>query len=306
MHIYSLEEAQLDRQSIVTIGVFDGVHRGHQYLLHELVVEARDTDRASVVLTFFPHPDVVLKGLEGRFYLTTPEKRAELILNFGVDVVITHPFNEDIRHIRAANFVDRLREYLNLSAIWATSDFAMGYRREGTIAFLTEQGRQKDFTVRTVQLVTSDNNGDRISSATIRKSLVEGQLDRANDFLGRMYQVSGEVVHGEKRGRKIGFPTANVAVWDQQLLPRFGVYACYATLGDEQFKAVTNIGQRPTFAGEAVTVEAHLLDFDRDIYGEILTLDFVANLRDEMKFSGIEALVAQIQNDVEQGRKILS
>lgn len=306
MHIHSLEEAHLDRQSIVTIGVFDGVHRGHQYLLKELVTEAQNTGRASIVLTFFPHPDVVLKGVEGRYYLTTPEKRAELILDMGVDIVITHPFNEDIRHIRAADFVNRLRDYLNLSAIWATSDFAMGYKREGNIAFLTDQGQQKGFTVKTVQLVTSDNNGDRISSATIRQSLIDGKLDRANDFLGRRFQVSGEVVHGEKRGRKIGFPTANVAVWDKQLLPRFGVYACYATLGDEQFKAVTNIGQRPTFAGEDVTVESHLLDFDRDIYGEILTLDFVANLRDEMKFDGIDTLVTQIQNDVEQGRKLLS
>jgi riboflavin kinase/FMN adenylyltransferase len=306
MHIHSLEEARLDRPSIVTIGVFDGVHRGHQYLLQELVTEANESGRASIVLTFFPHPDVVLKGVEGRYYLTTPEKRAELILDMGVDIVITHPFNEDIRHIRAADFVDRLIEYLNLSAIWATSDFAMGYKREGNVAFLTDQGRQKDFTVKTVQLVTSNNNGDRISSATIRKSLIEGQLERANDFLGRRFQVSGEVVHGEKRGRQIGFPTANVAVWDKQLLPRFGVYACYATLGDQRYKAVTNIGKRPTFAGDDVTVEAHLLDFDQDIYGEILTLEFVANLRDEMKFSGIEALVSQIRSDVKHGRKLLS
>lgn len=305
MHIRNLSSADLKQPSIITVGVFDGVHRGHQSLVKQLVAEAHATDRAAVVLTFFPHPDVVLRNIEGRYYLTTPDQRANLLLDLGVDLVVTHAFDETVRHMRAADFADQLIAHLNMSSLWATQNFAMGYKREGNIDFLRAQGAAKGFTVKTVELVYADENGDKISSSSVRDALLAGELERANTYLGRPYCMAGEVVHGEKRGRQIGFPTANLAVWEQQLIPQHGVYACYATLGNERFKAVTNIGRRPTFEGDDVTVEAHLLDFDRDIYGQTLNLDFVAHLRDEMKFNGIENLVAQIGRDVEEGRRLL-
>lgn len=304
-HIHDLIEARLDRPSLVTIGMFDGVHRGHQYLIRELVKKARAAQYATVVLSFFPHPDVVIRHITEPYYLTSPETRARLLGELGVDVVVTHPFNDEIRQIRAADFVDRLCKYLNLAALWATKDFALGYKREGHIDFLREQGRQKGFTVETLDLLTDENTHETIASAAIRAALAEGDVDKAQHHLGRYYQVSGEVVHGQQRGRTIGIPTANIDYWDQQILPQIGVYACWAHLGDETFMAVTNIGKRPTFDGRSVTVEGHILDFDRDIYGQTLTLDFVQHLRGEVKFSGIDTLVAQIQQDVAQGREIL-
>jgi riboflavin kinase/FMN adenylyltransferase len=192
-----------------------------------------------------------------------------------------------------------------MSAIWATPDFALGYKREGNVPYLTEQGRTKGFEVHTIDWLLTNPSGSRVSSATIRAALAEGDVARASADLGRYYRVDGEVVHGEKRGRKIGFPTANVDIWQEQIIPHNGVYACWAQLGEETFQAVANVGSRPTFNGHSVTVEAHLLNFDRDIYGERLALEFVARLRGEVKFGGIDALVAQIRHDVEQGRILL-
>lgn len=304
LHVQNLADAHVDRPSVVTVGMFDGVHRGHQWLIRQLVEKAHANDQVAVVLTFFPHPDVVLRDIRGRYYLTRPEERAELLGLLGVDVVITHPFNADVRQIRAATFVDQLLAHVKLAEFWATPDFAMGFKREGTIEFLRQQAQQKGFHVHTIELL-SDDHGDILRSVLIRESLIAGDVRRATELLGRPYRVIGEVVHGEKRGRKIGFPTANVAVWEGKLLPANGVYACWATLGDERFMAVTNIGQRPTFDGEGITVEAHLLSFDRDIYGQILELEFVDRLRGEMKFNGIEALIAQIGQDVATGRDVL-
>ncbi len=308
MHIYNLSDAALEQPSIVTIGVFDGVHRGHQHLLAPLVAEAHATGRLAVVLTLFPHPDVVLRGLTGRHYLTTSEQKARLLGELGVDVVITHPFDDTVRHIRAADFVDQLLEHLKMTSLWLTSDFAMGYKREGNFAYLSAQGAQKGFEVRQIDLLSTstDDGTSVISSSKIREALRAGNVEQAADWLGRPYRVEGIVVHGDHRGRELGFPTANMDVWSEQVLPANGIYACWALLGNERFMAVTSLGIRPQFGGDTVFVEPYLLDFNRDIYGQKLSLDFVKWLRDEAKFSSIDALVEQIRLDVEQGRTILS
>ena len=308
IHIYKLSEAALEQPSIVTIGVFDGVHRGHQHLLAPLVAEAHATGRLAVVLTLFPHPDVVLRGLTGRHYLTTSEQKARLLGELGVDVVVTHPFDDTVRHIRAADFVDQLVEHLKMTSLWLTSDFAMGYKREGNFAYLTAQGAQKGFEVRQIDLLSTstDDGTSVISSSKIREALRAGNVEQAADWLGRPYRVEGIVVHGDHRGRELGFPTANMDVWSEQVLPANGIYACWALLGNERFMAVTSLGIRPQFGGDTVFVEPYLLDFNREIYGQKLSLDFVRWLRDEAKFSSIDALVEQIRLDVEQGRAILS
>lgn len=308
IHIYNLSDAALEQPSIVTIGVFDGVHRGHQHLLAPLVAEAHATGRLAVVLTLFPHPDVVLRGLTGRHYLTTSEQKARLLGELGVDVVITHPFDDTVRHIRAADFVDQLLEHLKMTSLWLTSDFAMGYKREGNFAYLSAQGAQKGFEVRQIDLLSTstDDGTSVISSSKIREALRAGNVEQAADWLGRPYRVEGIVVHGDHRGRELGFPTANMDVWSEQVLPANGIYACWALLGNERFMAVTSLGIRPQFGGDTVFVEPYLLDFNRDIYGQKLSLDFVKWLRDEAKFSSIDALVEQIRLDVEQGRTILS
>jgi riboflavin kinase/FMN adenylyltransferase len=303
-HVNKLADVHLQQPSLVTIGVFDGVHRGHQHLIRQLVKEAQERGHAAVALTFFPHPDVVLRGLSGRYYLTTPDQRAALLGDLGIDYVITLPFDEQIRHIRAADFVDQMIAHLRLQSLWVGSDFALGFQREGNVSFLREQGAQKGFSVEVIDLIMEENAA--ISSSTIRTTLQSGDVQEAREMLGRSYSVSGEVIHGEGRGRKIGIPTANIGVWSELVVPANGVYAGWALLGDERFMAMTNVGVRPTFDGQTVTVEPHLLDFDRDIYGEILTFTFEARLRDEMRFSGIDALVAQIRDDIEAGREYLS
>ncbi len=303
IHVYDLSTAQPERASIVTIGVFDGVHRGHQHLVGQLVRQAHSTNRLAVVLTLFPHPDLVLRGKTGRYYLTSPEQKAKLLGDLGVDIVVTHPFDDRVRQMRAADFVDQLIAHLNMNSLWVTADFALGYQREGNFAFLQAQGEAKHFEVRPIGLL--QNSGEVISSSAIRDALNNGDVTQAAHWLGRFYAVSGLVVHGDHRGRTIGFPTANVETWDEQVVPANGVYACFVTLDSQRYNAVTNIGQRPTFNGTGTRVEAHLLDFDRDIYGQELSVEFVARLRGEQRFSGIEALVAQIRVDSEQGRAIL-
>lgn len=305
-HFRHIHDVTLTQPSIVTVGVFDGVHQGHQTLLGHLAKQAHDVGKLAVVLSFFPHPDVVLHGMEGRYYLTTPERRAQLLGELGIDVVVTHPFNEETRQMRAAVFVDNLLEYLNMTTLWATPDFALGYQREGNIEFLMLQGKTKGFRVETIDLVTDPEAKETVRSARIRAALATGDARTAMALLGRPYMVEGEVVKGDQRGRTIGFPTANVAVWEQQLLPMNGVYACRVQLGDEVFDAVTNVGQRPTFDGKTVTVETHLLNFDRDIYGEHLQVEFIERLRGEIKFSGIDALVEQIRQDIVAGRHVLA
>lgn len=303
-HIYNLADAHLQQPSIVTIGVFDGVHKGHQHLIRKLVEEARATSRLSVVLTFFPHPDIVLRGQKGRYYLTTAEQKAEQLMKLGVDYVITHPFNEEVRQIRALDFVNLLVDCLRLQALWVGSDFAMGYKREGNVPFLRQQGAEKGFVVHEIDRIEAE--GGDISSTTIRQAIQEGRVDEAKALLGRPYTVVGEVVHGEGRGRQIGFPTANMDVWNEQVLPSNGIYACWARLGDEVFMAATNLGVRPQFGGDNITVEPYLLDFDRDIYGQQLELSFEKRLRPEGKFNSLQELIEQIGRDVEATRDYLS
>jgi riboflavin kinase/FMN adenylyltransferase len=301
--VETLEQAALDRPSVVTVGVFDGVHRGHQTLIEQVVRAAHQQGAAAVVISFFPHPDVVLQGITGRYYLTTPQEKARLLAALGVDVLVLHPFNAAVRQMRAVEFVERLQHYLRMVALWATPDFALGYRREGNMDFLRLQGAERGFSVQAIDLL--GNDGSRISSSYLRDLLRRGAVQEASALFGRPYRLAGEVVPGEKRGRKLGFPTANLAIWEAQMIPAHGVYACLAHLGQEVFPAVINIGQRPTFEGQAVTVEAHILDLDRDLYGQTLALDFVEFLRGEQKFEGIAALVAQIGLDRDRARDIL-
>ncbi len=303
-HVYNLATIQLDQPSVVTIGVFDGMHRGHQHLIRRLVKSARDSGRLAVVLTFFPHPDVVLRGLSGRYYLTSPQQRADLMGELGVDHVITLPFNEEFRQIRAASFVDMMREHLKLESLWVGADFALGYKREGNTDFLRAQGVEKGFALEVIDLV-GENGIATFSSTAIRDLLSAGDVEAAQRLLGRSYSVSGEIVHGDHRGRTIGFPTANIATWGEQVIPANGVYAGWATVSDERHMAVTNVGMRPTFEGQSLRVEAHLLDFDRDIYGETITFTFETRLRPEKKFNGIQELIAQIGADAQTGREYL-
>jgi riboflavin kinase / FMN adenylyltransferase len=312
-HYHHLTQAQLSGPSIVTIGVFDGVHRGHQHLIRQLTAAAKAEQATPVVLTLYPHPDYLLRGQSGRYYLTLPNEKAAHFGELGVAAVITHPFDQSVRQVRATTFVEQLLAHLRMVGLWLTADFALGYKREGTVPYLTALGAEKGFAVKVIDPLYADSNGDsdgnKISSSQIRQALAAGAVERAGELLGRPYQFTAEVIHGDHRGRTIGFPTANLDTEGEnaeKLLPQSGVYACWAWWEGQRHKAVVNIGNRPTFgADNAMRVEAHLLDFTGDLYGKRLRLDFVARLRAEQKFANLAALVAQIGADAEQGRTLL-
>lgn len=302
-HYRSLEGFFVER-SWLTVGTFDGVHRGHQRVIQRLVEGARAAGTTSVALTFDPHP-AALFGRSDIKLLTLPDERAELLGGLGVDVVITHPFNRDVAEMTAFDFMQRLHSHFRLERFILGYDSTLGKDREGDIPRLTEIGTELGYTVE-VTPVLSDENGV-ISSTKIRTLIAAGEMAQAARLLTRPYQLQGVVIRGDQRGRTIGFPTANLGYSAEKLIPAAGIYACWAYCGSQRYKAAVNIGINPTFTPDrsSLSVEAYLLDFDRDIYDETLRLEFIVRLRDELKYNSAEALTAQIQNDVERTREAL-
>jgi len=303
-HYRSLADVSL-QNTWLTIGVFDGVHRGHQAILRQLAAGAHANGAPAVLLTFDPHPAVVLSGRDLKL-LTTPDERADLASALGLEAVITHPFDRAVSGMSARDFMALLKKRLGLSRLLIGYDFALGKGREGNAGRLSELGRELGYSVSVVEAV-SDESGV-ISSTEIRKLVSLGNAGAAANLLGRPYALSGPVIHGDGRGRRINIPTANIHYPESKLLPANGIYACRARLGADLFAAAVNIGFNPTFTPDKRTanVEAHILDFDRDLYGEQVTLEFIARLRDEAKFDSVDALLAQIHADIEKTRKILS
>jgi riboflavin kinase/FMN adenylyltransferase len=303
LHYRSLEEVTLPG-SWLTVGVFDGVHRGHQQIINKLVAGAHENELPAVVLTFDPHPAKVF-GRGDIKLLTLPGERARLLGEYGVDVVITHPFDKAVADTTAFDFMERLKTQLGLEHMILGYDSTLGKDREGNAARLTEIGSELGYSVETVSAL-GDESGV-VSSTEIRKLVTVGKVDEAARLMGHPYRLQGLVTYGDQRGRGIGFPTANLEYAREKVLPSGGIYACWAYLGSEKHKAAVNLGTNPTFTPDKQTlnVEAYLLDFDRDIYGERMQLEFVARLRDEMKYTSVDALIRQIQKDVEQTREIL-
>lgn len=306
MQIFSSLDSTTVEGAWLTIGSFDGVHRGHQEIIRQVVAGAHANAAPAVVLTFFPHPAIVLRGPNGPFYLTSPEERAILFGNLGVDIVIIQQFDRQLADTSAHDFVIQLKDRLGLRQLLVGHDFTLGRGREGNVTTLERLGKNLGFEVVTNPPVLLD--GQVISSSQIRTALTGGEVTRAHRLLGRPYRITGEVVPGDGRGRTIGIPTANLKIWTEQLLPGTGVYVCQAKIEDEIYGAATNIGIRPTFDGSTplIHVETHLLDFDRDIYGQKIKLDFLQRLRGEQKFPNVQALVTQIHADIAQARQLLN
>ncbi len=304
-HFHALEDIQ--HQDVwLTIGSFDGVHRGHQEIIHTLTAGARSAGLPAVVLTFFPHPAAILRGQNFPYYLTSADEKAAILGNLGVDTVITHPFNRQVANTSARKFVGNLHEHLNIQHLQVGYDFALGKNRKGNFTKLKEIGTALGFTV--VQTPPIEDDSGIISSSRIRFLLGVGQVEEAAELMGRNYTVQGLVEFGDQRGRTIGFPTANLSVWAEKIIPTAGVYACRTKILGKTYGAVTNIGVRPTFESKPVPprVEAHIFDFSADIYGQTIELEFVARLRAEQRFSTVDELIAQIQNDSEIARNILA
>lgn len=308
MNYTSLEQPNL-KNSIVTIGVFDGVHEGHVWLIDHLIKSKKEKNSAedfsTVVVTFDPHPKKILSGDDQDYYLTSAEEKISLLNSLGVDHVLVVPFSKEIANYTAEKFVSLLSEHLGMKELWVGNDFALGKDRVGDIPQLSKLGEQYGFTVHSLEKASSCDIV--ISSTIIRRLLKGGDVSQANQFLNRLYSLSGTVVKGDQRGRTIGFPTANLCVDERMLIPKFGVYATYAIYEGKRYQSVLNIGIRPTFDSTELRIEAHLIDFpNQEIYGELLKIEFVEFIREEKKFDGLDALMNQIKKDRDTAIEILS
>ncbi len=301
-----LNEVRVSHPTVLTIGTFDGLHRGHQSLIEQLKQAATRRQVPTAVITFHPRPKAVFAPhLAGDDYLTTPDERVALFEQLGVDVLALIPFTLDLAQLTAAQFVEKLKAQFDVVELWTGHDFALGKGREGNQARLAELGQEFGYTVHTFAPFLL--SGEVVSSTRIREYLREGQVTQAADLLGRHYTVCGTVVQGDQRGRTIGYPTANLAIPATRLVPANGVYATQITrlTTGQTYPSVTNVGVRPSFDGQTRTIEAHIIDFAADIYGEMFELAFVERLRPEKKFAGLDALIHQIEQDAMQARKLL-
>lgn len=293
------------RGAIVTIGNFDGVHLGHQYIFRRLIAEAKKERRPAVVISFDPHPKMVLHPERRPFYLITSlEEKIRHLSNLGIDALILIPFSLDYARTTAGEFVSGfLWEKLRIRKILIGHDYTFGLGKEGNRAFLTAAGGRLGFEV---EVLSAFRVGDTtISSTRIRKALLAGEVRHAASLLGRPYNLAGEVISGSHRGVGLGFPTANIRP-DKALVPPSGVYAVCVHFEGKAHRGVLSIGYNPTFADQKFSIEVHLLDFNENIYGKRLDLLFIERLRDEIRFASAGELVAQIEKDVFLAREILA
>jgi len=295
-------------RSVVTIGVFDGVHRGHQRVVERACALAKELGLRSVAITFDPHPDEVVRPGTHPPFLCSTKRRAELLSELGTDAVIVLPFTLQLSHMGPDEFVQSvLVDKLHAARVVVGEDFRFGHKAKGDVPLLRELGEKYDFTAEGVPLVA---NGETISSTSIREMLAAGDVVGASHSLGRPHRVEGVVVRGHQRGRALGFPTANLESQPHTAIPADGVYAGWLVCDSdryphEKWPAAISIGTNPTFDGEERTVEAYALDRDDlDLYGEHVGVDFADRLRDTLRFDSIEALIEQMHRDVDRAREI--
>lgn len=297
-------------QTVSSIGVFDGVHRGHQRLLDLVKDEARSHSIPSVVVTFDKHPTQITSPQNAPRILTPLNRKIQLLEELEIDYVYVLAFNEHRASTPAVQFIREIfSEAIRASSIYVGEDFQFGHKRLGNVNLLKSEGKSLGITVNGVGLYTSDySNEEVISSTVIRKHLQDGELALANKKLGRPHQISGKVISGDKRGRTIGFPTANISVDAEIAVPADGVYAAWYLLQDGNRKlAAVNIGKRPTFSDSEVSVvEAHILDFDGDLYGNNAVLVFEKRIRSEKKFAGLKEFQQQLEIDLTEIRATLT
>jgi len=299
-----------DTRLAVTVGVFDGVHRGHQQVFEVLEQTARRLGAMPVAVTFDPHPDAVVSG-EAPDLLMDQQERLEWMSRYVAGMVVLQRFDQVFRRTTAEEFVERLGGGRNLVALVMTKVSAFGRDRGGTLPVLGEMGAAGGWEL--VEAPTLDSGGARVSSARTRESVTQGQLETAASLLGRPFALVGTVVHGERRGRDLGFPTANLNFSDPVSLPPDGIYAARATWGGEavlaprdQADAVISLGTQPTFGGRVRLLEVHLLDRDEDLYGERMRVEFCGWLRGQERYESADELIVQMGLDVEQARAVLA
>lgn len=303
-----LKDVEHQPNTVVTVGTFDGVHAGHRAIMDTVVEKAEERGARSVIVTFDPHPrDIINPGEAGIKLLTTLEERAEILNELGVDTMVVIPFDRDFSLLSSEEFIrDIIYSKIGVSEFVIGYDHHFGRNREGTIETVERLGKELGFDT---YVVSKREVGDKtVSSTAIRNAISdEGNVKEAAELLQRPYRMNGTVVHGDKRGKEIGFPTANIKpAHEKKIIPKDGVYAVRLRTNGDWFDGMMNIGTRPTFNGESRTLEVHLFNFDREIYGKEVQVRFYERVRDEMKFNGKEELVKQLNKDEKQVKEILS
>jgi riboflavin kinase/FMN adenylyltransferase len=310
MSEFAREELQRFRPApsgtALTIGNFDGVHLGHQHLVRFLIGRARELRVQPGAVTLYPDPIRVLRPHEPMQYLSSLEERLELLRRLGLELVVPLTFTSELAELSPRAFVSLLREELDLRLLIMGPDNAFGRNREATPESMSQLGRTMGFEVEVMPRPLTHETEAAVSSTSIRSALAAGDLDSVTRQLGRPYALRGPVVAGERRGRSLGFPTANIAVTADRALPAYGVYATWAYLGEERYPSATSIGVRPQFDGATPSVETYIFDFDRDIYDQVLRIELIERLRPELKFDSLDALIAEMQRDVSRSREILA
>lgn len=306
--LIELNDITRQPNSVITVGTFDGVHKGHRALIGTVVSKAKERGARSVVVTFDPHPrEIINPGKEGIKLLTTLKERCEILEDLGVDVLLVIPFDRDFSLLTSEEFVrDIIHKKVGVSEFVIGYDHHFGRDREGTIDTIKNLGQELGFDS---YVVSKQEMGDvTISSTVIRKTLAEeGNVKRAAEYLNRNYLLNGIVMHGDERGRTIGYPTANLKPeHENKVIPKNGVYAVKVRVQGEWFGGMMNIGVRPTFDDPVRTIEVNIFDFDREIYGETIQVRFIERIRNEKKFNGIEELKAHLDSDKDKSLEILS
>lgn len=305
--IRSLESLteQFPNGTALTLGNFDGIHLGHQTLLSKIVEQSKKLKIPSVVVTYFPNPSVVLGKRPNFKYLTSEKTKEALIASFNIDYMLVLEFTESLSKMSAENFLeDIIIKKLNAKYIVIGYNHFFGAERRGDIQLLENNAGKFGYTVELKDAVV---NGDqKISSSLIRKHLESGEVNLANDLLGRHFYIQSKVIEGDRRGRTIGFPTANLEIPNDVILPSIGVYAAFTMVGGENYKSMVNVGINPTFDGNKLHIESNLFDFDQNIYGKEIQIKFVQKIRDEVKFENLDSLKKQLAIDKEKSLNLLN
>ncbi len=291
------------KDMLLTIGVFDGVHRGHQYLISQLTERAKQQNLLSGVVTFRQHPREVLSPQSNLPYLTNLAEKVGLLKNEGVEAVITLSFTQALAQLSTSQFVGLLKKHLRMRGLIIGPDFALGRNREGSADALRTLGQDMDFSVVVIPPIMV--NGEVVSSTAIRNALADGDMKRVVNLIGRPFSLQGRVTTGTGRGSELGFPTANLDIDSKQALPAEGVYATWSYIDGKAYQSMTNIGRRPTFGGKERTVETYILNYHGNLYERELKIDIVERLRGEKRFDTVDELKKQIAEDVKQGIALL-
>lgn len=290
-------------ETLLTIGVFDGVHAGHRYLLETLQQQAAEKNLLSGVVTFNPHPQSVLHLHNQLLWLSEPEDRVKSLQKLGINLVAVLTFTPEVAQLSAQEFMSLVKKHLRMRSIMVGPDFTLGRGQEGNIHLLRALGRTMKFSVEVIPPYTI--NGEVVSSTLIRQALTQGDMEKVRRLMGHYFQIGGKVIASDRRGRILGFPTANLDIKPQQALPGNGIYATITQVDDKQFPSATNIGTRPTFGEGEKNVETHLLYYEGDLYGKEIRVEFMQKLRDEQHFPSSEELKAQIRKDIREVEAIL-